>query len=90
MNGVNRPPSSGCFLACSRNRSVIWASASTPLPSRSSIMNSNPPVWLSPRIGGGWSTTATAPRISLEIAAWSFLVRAGARELGPASARPIP
>src|SRR3954447_4414470 len=39
---VNTPASSGRLPAASRNRSVTDAVASTPLPSRSSILTSHP------------------------------------------------
>src|SRR3954468_19122786 len=58
---VNTPASSGRFRASSRNRSVTEAVASTPLPSRSSIMKSKPPVELSPWIGGGGGAGAPGP-----------------------------
>ena len=58
------------------------AMASTPLPSRSSIMKSKPPVELSPWIGGGWRTATRASRICSESLRWSSLARPTARSSG--------
>ena len=86
---VNTPASSGRFRAASRNRSVTDAVASTPLPSRSSIMKSKPPVELSPWIGGGWRTATRASRICSVSRPWSSRARPAARELGRGPLLPL-
>ena len=79
---VKTPASSGRFRAASRNRSVTDAVASTPLPSRSSIMKSKPPVELSPWIGGGWRTATLASRTCSDSLRWSSPARPTARSSG--------
>ena len=45
-------------------------------------MNSEPPVWLSPRMGGGWITSATAPPTFSRSVACKLRASAGARRPG--------
>ena len=59
----------------------FW-SARPPCPSRSSIMSSKPPVWLRPRIGGGWRTITMASRTAAELAPGASAARPRARSSG--------
>ena len=77
------PASSGRLRASSWKRSTTFWSVSVPLPDRSSIISSKPPVALRPRIAGGCETITMASRtFDSTLFAWTVPARPTARSSG--------